>query len=206
MLEDERERVAGLVINKFRGDRAILEPGLDFLEGRCERPVLGVVPYIRDLRIEEEDSVALSGRRAGGNTGLAPDAGIRSQADALWPSDVRGLPQQARSTSRCASCGCRGSPTSPISTLSRPARVSIFDSRSSSAALADADLIVIPGTKSTIADLRFLWSSGMAAEIIRKARDGTPVIGICGGYQMLGRGSSIRMGSIPAPAASRGWA
>jgi adenosylcobyric acid synthase len=54
------------------------------------------------------------------------------------------------------------------------------------AGLADADLIVIPGTKSTIADLRFLWSSGMAAEIIRKAQAGTPVIGICGGYQMLG--------------------
>ncbi|MHB9111946.1 MAG: cobyric acid synthase [Thermoleophilia bacterium] len=181
LLPEERERVAGLVINKFRGDRSILEPGLDFLEGRCNRPVLGVVPYIRDLRIEEEDSVALSdgsGRFTGESTGTA--------ARALWPSDVRGstagngkavriravrLPRISNFTDFDALEACPG-----------------FDFRFAehAAGLADADLVVIPGTKSTIADLRFLWSSGIAAEIIRKAQAGTPVIGICGGYQMLG--------------------
>jgi adenosylcobyric acid synthase len=166
---EERRRVAGFVINKFRGDRSILEPGLDLLEARCNLPVLGVVPYIRDLRIEEEDSVALS-----------------DQSLALWPSDVRDdagangktvkvraarLPRLSNFTDFDALEGCPG-----------------FDFRyvEHPAGLADADLIVIPGTKSTIADLRFLWSSGMAAEIIRLAKTGTPVIGLCGGYQMLG--------------------
>ncbi|MEK6537407.1 MAG: cobyric acid synthase [Actinomycetota bacterium] len=169
LLEEERERVAGLIINKFRGDRSILEPGLDFLEGRCRRPVLGVVPYIKGLMIEEEDSVALSDRR-----------------EALWPSDVR---ENANSNGKTVKVR--------VARLPRISNFTDFDSLEAcpgfdfrfaehSAGLADADLIVIPGTKSTISDLRFLWSSGMAAEIIRKAKAGTPVIGICGGYQMLG--------------------
>lgn len=178
LLAEERQRVGGLIINKFRGDRAILEPGLEFLEARCQRPVLGVVPYVRDLRIEEEDSVGLPGREA-----AAPASA------ALFPSDVRAaagesaghdeikvrmvrLPRISNFTDFDALKGCPG-----------------FDCRYAehAAGLADADLIVIPGTKSTISDLRYLWSSGMAAEIIRKSRSGTPVIGICGGFQMLGR-------------------
>ncbi len=184
---EERERVAGLIINKFRGDRSILEPGLDFLEARCRRPVLGVAPFIRGLRIEEEDSVALTDPRR-----------------ALWPSDVRQdfkdndeqvkvravrLPRISNFTDFDALEGCPG-----------------FDFRlvEHAAGLADADLIVIPGTKSTISDLRFLWSSGMAAEIIRKAKAGAAVIGICGGYQMLGtkildpQGIDSSAGSIKA--------
>jgi adenosylcobyric acid synthase len=165
--EDDRGRVKGLVVNKFRGDRSILEPGLDYLEGRLQLPVLGVVPYIHGLHIEEEDSVALS-------------------ADgAVWPSDVRRgagngavrvrvvrLPRIANFTDIDALNACPGFDTEYVE---QPAGI------------ADADLLVIPGTKSTIADLRFLWSSGMAAEIIRRAGEGMPVIGICGGYQMLGR-------------------
>lgn len=171
--EEERERVRGLIINKFRGDRSILEPGLDFLEARCHRPVLGVIPYIRDLRIEEEDSVALSRED--------------TVARALWPSDVR---DAARDNGHAVKV--------KVVRLPRISNFTDFDSLKAcpgfdvsyaehAAALADADLLIIPGTKSTIADLRFLWSSGMAAEIIRKARAGVPVIGICGGYQMLGR-------------------
>ena len=178
----ERERVAGLIINKFRGDRSILEPGIDFLEARCERPVLGVVPFIRDLRIEEEDSVALSGSR--------PAAGDfpRTPGNAMWPSDARRsegsgsartvqvrivrLPRISNFTDFDALCGCSGFACEYVE---HPAGMS------------GADLIIIPGTKSTLPDLRFLWSSGLAAEIIRQAEVGTPVIGICGGYQMLGR-------------------
>ncbi|MDO8735809.1 MAG: cobyric acid synthase [Thermoleophilia bacterium] len=187
LLPEEQERVAGLVINKFRGDRAILEPGLDFLEGRCKRPVLGVVPYIKDLRIEEEDSVALSdgsGRFSSGNDRHSGSG--RHGANALWPSDVRD-----------SSAGNGKAINVRAVRLPRISNFTDFDSLEAcpgfdfrfaehAAGLADADLIVIPGTKSTIADLRFLWSSGMAAEIIRKAQAGTPVIGICGGYQMLG--------------------
>jgi len=186
---EERERVAGFVVNKFRGDRSILEPGLDYLEGRYNLPVLGVVPYIRDLRIEEEDSVALGAAgRYGGGRFASSGAGAEQLTDqGLWPSDVRAgragangktvrvraarLPRISNFTDFDALAACPG-----------------FDFRFAEhpGAFADADLIVIPGTKSTIPDLRFLWSSGMAAEIIRKAEAGTPVIGICGGYQMLG--------------------
>lgn len=173
--EQDRGRVQGLVINKFRGDRSILDPGLDFLEGRCHLPVLGVVPFIKGLRIEEEDSVALS----------APEQQPQF-SQALWPSDVSPggatngtikvrvvkLPRISNFTDFDALDACPG-----------------FDRQYAdhAGALADADLIIIPGTKSTISDLKFLWSSGIAAEIIRKAREGAPVIGICGGYQMLGR-------------------
>ncbi|MEK7817401.1 MAG: cobyric acid synthase, partial [Actinomycetota bacterium] len=168
-----RERVAGFIINKFRGERAILEEGLDFIEGRCQRPVLGVVPFIRDLHIEEEDSVA-----------LPATGGFEKRA--LWPSDVR-------------TTGSNGSSVKVrIPHLPRISNFTDFDSLKACpgfdpvfveqpAALADADLIVIPGTKSTISDLKFLWSSGIAAEIIRLAQSGTPVIGICGGFQMLGK-------------------
>lgn len=183
LLEDEeRERVAGLIINKFRGDRAILEPGLDFLEGRCQRPVLGVVPYIRDLMIEEEDSVGLpaNGATAAANTG----------APVLFPSDVRGA----------AAGAAVGNSSVPVRIIRLPRMSNFtdfdaltacpgFDCRyvEHEAGLAGAGLIIIPGTKSTISDLRWLWSSGLAAEIVRQARAGTPVIGICGGFQMLGR-------------------
>ena len=214
--EEERLRVAGLVINKFRGDRSILEPGIDFLEARCQRPVLGVVPYIHDLRIEEEDSVSLSATAGGVGTRRAADGGgLRPgqdlpQVEALWPSDVGG-------SSRAAGGAARGRPGRKqavagatrsainggrvkvrIARLPRMSNFTDFDSLSRypafdcqyaehPAGLADADLIVIPGTKSTLSDLRFLWSSGLAAAIIRRAAAGTPVIGICGGYQMLGR-------------------
>ncbi len=166
---EDRQRVQGLIINKFRGDRSILDPGLDFLESRCQKPLLGVVPYIEGLRIEEEDSVALG------------EAG-----SAVWPSDVRRaggddqqvrvrvvrLPRIANFTDCDALAACPGF---DVQYVEQPA------------GLADADLVVVPGTKSTVADLRFLWSSGLAAEIVRRSRAGTPVIGICGGYQMLGR-------------------
>jgi adenosylcobyric acid synthase len=187
LLEDERERVAGLVINKFRGDRAILEPGIEFIEARCQRPVLGVVPYIRDLQIEEEDSVALAGRKAGGNTGIAPDAGIRRQAEALFPSDVRGRPEQAKRHIEVRVLRLpRISNFTDFDALDACPGFSV-DYAESAAALTGADLIIIPGTKSTLSDLRFLWSNGMGAEVIRRAREGTPVIGVCGGFQMLGQ-------------------
>ena len=172
--EEDRQRVQGMIINKFRGDRSILEPGLDFLEGRCQRPVLGVVPFIKGLHIEEEDSVAI----AGAERDTAP-------RQALWPSDVRREPSS------------NGRVRVRIPKLPRISNFTDFDSLDACpgfetqyvelpAGISDADLIVIPGTKSTISDLRFLWSTGMAAEIIRKVEAGTPVIGICGGFQMLG--------------------
>jgi adenosylcobyric acid synthase len=179
----ERERVAGIIINKFRGDRSILEPGIDFLEARCQRPVLGVVPFIRDLHIEEEDSVAL-GQLSAKEKSRVPEAKL-----ALWPSDVRGT-ETGSLQERTVKVR--------IIRLPRMSNFTDFDSLKACpgfdcvyvehpAGLAGADLIVVPGTKSTVSDLRFLWSSGLAAAIIRKAEEGVPVMGICGGYQMLGK-------------------
>ena len=186
LLEEERRRVAGLVINKFRGDRSILEPGIDFLEARCQRPVLGVVPYVRDLRIEEEDSVALAN-------------GAGAQPEALWPSDVDAAGRTAGRQARAGRTGMNGATIRVrVARLPRMSNFTDFDALARypafdcqyvehPAGMAGADLIVIPGTKSTLSDLRFLWSSGLAAEIIRRAAAGTPVVGICGGYQLLGR-------------------
>ncbi|MBE0428293.1 MAG: cobyric acid synthase [Thermoleophilia bacterium] len=184
LLQDsDRQRVAGFIINKFRGDRTILEPGLDFLESHCQRPVLGVVPYVKDLRVEEEDSVGLPQRSS---EPPGPGQGAR----ALFPSDVRGGGDRAAR---------HGDPVRVrILRLPRLSNFTDFDALSDcpgfecgyvehAAGLRGADLIIIPGTKSTVADLRFLWSSGIAAEVIRRAQGGTPVIGICGGFQMLGK-------------------
>ncbi len=185
LLEPEKqERVAGIIINKFRGDRAILEPGIDFLEARCLKPVLGVVPFIDDLRIEEEDSVGLPASEGS----QVADGQPRQWQQALWPSDIRDagdfperktvkvmiirLPRMSNFTDFDAIADCPGFECHYVE---QPA------------ALADADLIIIPGTKSTLPDLRFLWSSGLAARIIRLVETGTPIIGICGGFQMLGK-------------------
>jgi adenosylcobyric acid synthase len=140
-----RDRVAALVINKFRGDRALLEPGLDFLVERTGKPILGVVPFVPDLGLAEEDSVALEGLAATG-----PIAVIRlpriSNFDDFDPLPVR--------------------------YVTRPEE------------LAGALAIVLPGTKSTVADLAWLRQRGLAAAI---ERSDVPVVGICGGFQMLGR-------------------
>ncbi len=157
---EQRERVAGLVINKFRGDLALLRPGLDFLEERVERPVLGVIPYIRDLKIAEEDSVALDGRRAGGRSGQTLDIAIARLPRIANFDEFAPLEAEPDVVVRYVNNGPE---------------------------LGSPDLAVLPGSKSTIADLRFLRSSGLAEAVVACARRGTPILGICGGYQMLGR-------------------
>jgi adenosylcobyric acid synthase len=158
LTEEERNYIKGLIINKFRGDLHLLEPGLEFLEERTARPVLGVVPYIRDLRIAQEDSVYLDERADLQITDGLDIAVIRlphisnyDDFDPLEDGDCR-----VRYVARCDELG-------------RP------------------HLIILPGTKSTINDLQYLWRSGLAEEIMRQAKTGTAVVGICGGYQMLGK-------------------
>ena len=155
--EDEQARIRGLVINKFRGDVEILRPGLTQLEELTGKPVLGVVPY-GHFDIDDEDS--LSERL---ETKSAP---------ALVNIAVVKLPRLSNFTdfsalSRVPGVGVRYA--------DRPAR------------LEGADLIILPGTKSTIADLRWLRESGMEAALLKAHAAGTPVFGICGGYQMMGR-------------------
>jgi adenosylcobyric acid synthase len=156
---EERARVAGLVINKFRGERALLDPGLEFLVRRTGIPVLGVLPYLRDLRISDEDSVSLDARRdraaAPGELDLAVVRLPRiSNHDDLQPFDHE--------------------PGVALRFATRPEE------------LAGADLVILPGSKGTVADLRWLRQNGMAAAIAARADRGEPVLGICGGCQMLG--------------------
>ena len=155
--EEDRRRIKGVVVNKFRGDRAILEPGLKTLEELCGVPVAGVVPYLH-VDIDDEDS--LSER-------FGRDKGAR-----LIDSAVIRLPRISNFTD--------------FSPFERYENVSLrYVERARD--LRAPDMIVIPGTKSTIADLQWLRQSGLEASIQKAASGGTLVFGVCGGYQMLGR-------------------
>jgi len=153
---NQRERIRGFIINKFRGDKSLLQPALDFLEKRCRRPVLGVIPYMRGLKIAQEDSVYLDERVNHDVAGRLDIAIIRLPHLANY-DDFDPLVENAnvRFVSACAELG-------------------------------EPDLVVIPGTKSTIADMQFLHSGGLDSAIHRKLNEGVPLIGVCGGYQMLG--------------------
>jgi len=158
LAEDEREHVKGLIINKFRGDLSLLQPGLEFLEKRTAKPVLGVVPYFRDIRIAQEDSVYLDERAESPATD-GPDIAIIRLPHISNYDDFDPLEEE----------GCRVRYVAHRDELGKP------------------HLIILPGTKSTVNDLRYLWQSGLAEGVLRQAKAGTPVVGICGGYQMLGQ-------------------
>ena len=154
--EDERARVKGVIINKFRGDVKILEPGLRMLEERIGIPVLGVIPWM-DVELEDEDSVTERLSRVAGSGDI--DVAVVRLGHISNFSDFQAL------------------------TLAGGARVRYA---SSARELEGADIIMLPGTKNTIEDLLELRAKGMDAAIVRHARAGGMVIGICGGYQMLG--------------------
>ena len=153
----ERARVKGVIINKFRGDPAILAPGLRMLEELIHVPVLGVVPWM-DVELEEEDSVTARFSRVSGAGDL--DIAVVQLAHIANFTDFQAL------------------------ALQPGARVCYART---AAELESADLIVLPGTKNTIEDLLDLRRRGMDAAIVRHARRGGMVLGVCGGYQMLGR-------------------
>ena len=156
--EDERRYVKGFIINKFRGDLELLKDGLDILEERTGKPVLGVVPYFRDIRIAQEDSVYLDER---------PDSPGNEDLDIA----VIRLPHISNYDD-----------FDPFE--EEDCRVRYITQRFE---MGNPHLIILPGTKSTINDLEYLRHSGLANNILQKAREDVPVVGICGGYQMLGQ-------------------
>ena len=159
---DERARVAAFVVNKFRGDIALLTPGLSFLTERTGKPVLGVVPYIPDLRIADEDSLSLEER-------MSRRRPSRQELDIV----VVRLP--------------RISNYDDVEALEHEAGVVVrFVEQPDE--VRGADLVILPGSKNTVADLAWLRASGIADAIEARAREGQPVLGICGGCQMLGEG------------------
>ena len=158
--EAEKDYIKGFIINKFRGDIAILQPGLDYLEEYTSRPVIGVIPYYHDILIPEEDSVYLG-------------VSARSEdTDGVIDIAVIHLPRLSNSTD--------------FEPLQQESGVMVRYVKTAYE-LGYPDAIILPGTKSTIADLAHLRRSGLAESIIHQAKSGTPVIGICGGFQMLGK-------------------
>ena len=155
----ERRRIKGFLINKFRGDLSLLEPGLRFLEERTGIPVLGVLPYQKSLGIPQEDSAMLDGRL------------VRNQPAAVTIGVVR-LPRISNYTD--------------FEPLENELDVTLHY-LSDPAAAPNIDVLVLPGTKNTVADLGWLRASGWEDFIVRHRRRGGWVVGICGGYQMLGR-------------------
>jgi len=156
----EKERVKGFIINKFRGDISLLQPGLDWLEARTRVPVAGVVPFYHDIHIAEEDSMTRERRRALKNRGdFDLDIAVIALPHIANFDDFDPLEREP---------GVRLRYIEPADDLGRP------------------DLIVIPGSKATVDDLKFLRSYGRDREITFAVFAGVPLIGICAGYQMLG--------------------
>jgi adenosylcobyric acid synthase len=153
--------VAGFVINKFRGDLALLRPGLAMLERRTGRPVLGVLPFAHDIGVDAEDSIDRALLLSGG-----PPLG-----EDVLRVNVVAFPRISNHTDLDA-------------LAVEPGVVVRFVT--DAAALRDADLIVLPGTRATVADLGWLRERGLDQAVHRHIAAGRPVLGICGGYQMLG--------------------
>lgn len=155
---DDRKLIKGIIINKFRGDLRLFDDGRRILEDICKVPVLGVVPYFKDIRIEEEDSMELSRKQRSAVSGKVNVAVIL-------------LGHISNFTD--------------FGMLEQDSRVNLYYTNNTDE-IAKADVILIPGTKSTIDDIITIRSNGVAEAILRAHRNGTTVMGICGGYQMMG--------------------
>ena len=162
---DDQALIAGFVVNKFRGDPALLEPGLRQLHAMTGRPTYGVLPYADELWLDAEDSLSVVARRVVGTP--EPPRG----REWLRVAAIR-LPRISNSTD-VEALACE--PGVIVRWTTDPAD------------LADTDLIVIPGSKSTVADLTWLRDHGLAEAITAHAATGKPVLGICGGFQILCR-------------------
>ena len=153
---DERELVKGLVINKFRGDVNLFLPAVEFLERKTKKPVLGIIPYIEKLGIDDEDSVSLDDKKSsGGEINIA----------------VIRLGKLSNFTD--------------FDSLAGEADVNLFYA-TNPAELDAADVIILPGSKNTSEDLISLCGNNFAEKILQRADDGAAIVGICGGFQMLG--------------------
>ena len=155
---EDRQRIKGIIINKFRGDMRLFDEGRRMLEDICGIPVLGVIPYFKDIHIEEEDSVALVQKSWQLEQGKVNVAVIMLQHLSNY-TDFDALEQDPR--------------------------VHLFYTNNIED-IRKADIIILPGSKSTLHDLYELRRNGCAQAIVRAHREGATVLGICGGYQMMG--------------------
>ena len=155
---EERSRVKGIIINKFRGDASLFDEGRRMLEELCGIPVLGVLPFFNDIHIEEEDSVSL---------------------------EMKSREAQAGHVNVAVVLLRHVSNFTDFDVLERDPRVHLFYTNNTEE-LLKADIIILPGSKSTVSDLLELRRNGCAQAILRAHHDGATVMGICGGYQMMG--------------------
>jgi len=158
LTEEERKLVKGILINKFRGDIRLFESGIKMLEDLCKIPVVGVVPYYHDIHIEEEDSVMLHTKNRFAKEGKVNVAVVLLQHMSNFTD---------------------------FNPLEKDDRIHLFYTNQPKD-LESADIIIVPGTKSTLHDLQILRRDGMAQAIIQAKNNDKTVLGICGGYQMLG--------------------
>jgi len=156
---EEKACIKGIIINKFRGDAALFQDGKEMIEELCGVPVIGIVPYFRDVFIEEEDAVSLRQKR---NQAVAGKVNIA----------VVLLSRMSNFTD--------------FDRLDKDSRVNLYYTHTIGG-IADADIVILPGSKNTIEDLLELRNHGLADAIILAHQEGKTVIGICGGYQMMGR-------------------
>ena len=154
--EDERKMIKGLIINKFRGDKTILDPGVEMLESKCRIPVVGVAPYL-NIQVEDEDSLT--------------ERFDRPQEVGMIDMAVIRVPRISNFTD-----------FNPLESI--PGVSLRYVQHPSD--LKNPDVIFLPGTKNTMDDLKWLRESGMEALILKAAASGTLIFGVCGGYQMLG--------------------
>ena len=155
---EDRRRIKGIIVNKFRGDIRLFEEGRRLMEEKCGVPVLGVIPYFHHIQIEEEDSVELEQKHCRAVSGKVNVAVVK-------------LVHMSNFTD--------------FDRLERDERVHLYYTDRPDE-LLKADIVLVPGSKATIDDLRGLWRTGMAEAIIKTASSGKTVMGICGGYQMMG--------------------
>ena len=154
----DRQLIKGIIINKFRGDLRLFDDGRKMLESLCGVPVLGVIPYFKDIHIEEEDSVALARKSWQLEQGKVNVAVVMLKHLSNYTD---------------------------FDALERDPRVHLFYTNNTDD-ISKADIIILPGSKSTLSDLYELRRNGCAKAIVRARREGATVLGICGGYQLMG--------------------
>jgi adenosylcobyric acid synthase len=164
--EADQAHLRGWIVNKFRGDLSLLEPGLRMLEERTSRPVLGTLPFLYDVWLDGEDALAISGWSGAATAGAAAGSAV---ASTLSVAVVR-FPRVSNATD--------------IDALAAEPGVDVRVSADPDV-VARADLVVLPGSRATVADLEWMRSRGLADAVHTRAASGRPVLGICGGYQML---------------------
>ncbi|MBI9058198.1 MAG: cobyric acid synthase [Labilibaculum sp.] len=164
--EIERKQIKGILINKFRGDIRLFEDGKKIIEDLTGKPVVGVLPYFRDIHIEEEDSVSLEKKST-------------KSSDNKINCAVIILPRMANFTD--------------FDVLEHDPRIHLFYTNNP-LEIEAADIVIIPGSKNTISDLQELKQNGVALSIIKAHKNGKKLIGICGGYQMMGEKITDPMG------------